>query len=124
MSQSSPQRKLTGMSYPCEHIQVGFFFLSLTSVNCITFSFKTYLKTAYVFEVSLLVCILSRYKEQAISLRHGIWGVFAGPLSIAVSDPPEALWQNKFHLTASGRYCPFINAASMLYGSFEEDWVL
>ena len=100
------------------------FFLPLTSVIYITFSFKIYLKTAYVIEVSLAVCILSKYKEQAICLRGGIWGALAGPLSIAVSDPPEALWQNKFHLTASERSCPFIKVASMLYWPFEEEWVL
>lgn len=63
MSQSSPQRKLTRMSYPCEHTHFGFFFLLLTSVICITFSFKNYLKSAYVIKVRLAVCILSRYKE-------------------------------------------------------------
>lgn len=53
-----------------------------------------------------------------------IWEVLASPLSIAVSDPPEALLRNEFHLAASRRCSSFVKAASVLYWPFEEDWVL
>jgi len=65
------------------------FFLPLTSVIFITFSLKIYSNTACFTEV----CSLSRYKEQTINLRDGIWGVLGGLSSILVNDPPETLQQ-------------------------------